>query len=193
VTLIVDRGGRIQTLVKPNNIYVGPIFTVAATPNDTTCYWQPITLDATTPCGTYLWEPGGATTPAITVNSNDVGLGAHTYNVTVSTPDGCSRTKSSTIFFDVCSGITEPAGSLSVNVFPNPNNGEFTLSIHSGNAMSASLNIMNTPGMTRYSENGLAVNGNLDRKLKPGNLAPGIYFLTLQSGENRIIKKIFVN
>jgi uncharacterized repeat protein (TIGR01451 family) len=58
-----------------------------------TCSGTPVTLDAGAGFVTYLWSPGGQTTPTITVSPT----GTQTYNVTVTDAGGCSGTDSHTV------------------------------------------------------------------------------------------------
>ena len=131
VTLTVNRGGQIVTITKPAYISVGTNVVTSISPNDTTCWYQPITLDATTPNATYLWSPGGATTPTFVVTYPEYGYGENDFSVTVSTPDGCITTKTFETFFDVCTGIQEKSSNLSASILPNPNNGKFVLELNS--------------------------------------------------------------
>jgi PKD repeat protein len=191
VTLTVNRGGQIITVTKPAYISVGTNVVVSITPNDTTCWYQPITLDATTPNATYLWQPGGATTPTLVVTYPEYGYGANFFSVTVSTPDGCVTTKTLETYFDVCTGIQEKSTNLSASVFPNPNNGKFVLELNSSKTITTDLKIMNTLGTTIYEESDLTINGKVVKALNL-DLNSGIYFLVLQNGDKKVIQKLFV-
>ena len=192
VTLVVWRGGQMDTVIKPALIKVGPIVNVTAEPNDSTCYYDPITLDATTPDATaYLWTPGGATTPVIEVTAAEYGLGLHNFTVTVTTPT-CPVNKNVSVYFDECTGINDLKGSASLMVYPNPNNGEFTLEINSVKAMTADLTIMNTLGSTVYSEQAIGINGKVIKTINLNKLNSGVYFLVLQNGDAKLVQKILV-
>jgi PKD repeat protein len=192
VQLIVNRGGQIDTLTKTNYIQVGPIVNVVITPNDTACYYQPITMDATTPNATYLWAPGGQTTPSITVDAATAGLGGHLYAVTVSTTDGCSQYLIEHIFFDACTGVAENKSELSAVLFPNPNSGTFTIELNSLTAQNISIEVMNSMGLKVYSENGISFTGKLVKPVKLVNAASGVYFVSIQSTGKKITEKILV-
>jgi PKD repeat protein len=192
VTLTVNRGGQIITVSKPAYINVGTVINTSVSPNDTTCWYQPITLDATTPNATYLWTPGGATTPTYVVSYPEYGYGANNFSVTVSTPDGCITTKEFETFFDVCTGIQEKTTNLSASIIPNPNNGKFSLEVNSSKSITTDLKILNTLGATVYEESGLLINGKVVKSFDL-DLKSGIYFLVLQNGEKKVIQKLFVN
>jgi len=192
VTLTVDRGHQVKSLTKEGYISIGTIVNTTVTPDDTTCWYQPITLDATTPNATYLWSPGGATTPTFVVTYPEYGYGANNFSVTVSTPDGCVTTKDFETYFDVCTGIKEKSIELEASVYPNPNHGKFTLELNSSKVITADLKIMNTLGSTIYEEPAVTINGKV---LKSFNLElkSGIYFLVLENGDKKVVQKLFVN
>ncbi|MCX6249515.1 MAG: T9SS type A sorting domain-containing protein [Bacteroidetes bacterium] len=192
VTFIVNRGGQIDTILKTAYILVGTQVNVNVTPNDTACLDQSITLDATTPNATYLWAPGGETTPSITINGSTAGAGSHAYMVTVNTPDGCVQQKLLYIFFEDCTGIPT-ASNASVSIFPNPNNGTFTLNMNNIKNSVVNVKITNTTGATVYEENGVRVNGSLVKDFRLNNLNSGMYFLTIQDGNNKVVQKFSIN
>jgi len=190
VTLVVWRGGQADTVVKSTYIQVGPVVNVTAIPDDTTCWYQPITLDATTPDATYLWEPGGATTPSIEVGYPEYGYGSHTFTVTVTTPDGCIQTVESVIFIDACTGLATKNNDFGAEIFPNPNNGTFTLTTGS-EITGANLSIVDMTGKTVYSRSNLT---NKHRTtISVPDLQPGLYSLILQSGDKKSSQKFMVH
>jgi len=192
VTLIVNRGGQYDTIVKTNHIMVGPMAQVTSAPGDTTCWYQPITLDATDPiAATYLWEPGGATTPSIIVNSGQVGLGEHTFSVTLTSAEGCENVATHTIFFDACVGIDEQPGKISASVYPNPSNGSFILELSAPMKSIIDIQIVNTLGSIVYNETGILVNGKIQKNFNV-DLSDGIYFLVTRSGSEKTVQKLFI-
>ncbi len=192
VTMIVNRGGQIVTVSKPLYIEVGTIVNVFAIPNDTTCNWQPITLDATTPGATYLWAPGQETTPTITVDANVVGFGAHIYAVTVNTPDGCSQYIISHIFFDNCTGVGLNNNDLSTMLYPNPNQGSFTLEMNSFVPQNINIEITNSLGMKVYSENGILFSGKLVKPINLNKMPAGVYYMSIRNSGKNIVQKFLV-
>jgi PKD repeat protein len=192
VSLTVNRGGQIISVTKQEYISVGTNVVTSIYPNDTTCWYQPITLDATTPDATYLWEPGGATTPTFTVTYPEYGYGQNDFSVTVSTPDGCVTTKNFETFFDVCTGMQEKQADLSAAIVPNPNNGRFSLELNSTKNTTTDLRILNTLGSTVYEESGLNINGKMVKSFNV-DLKSGLYFLVLQNGDSKVVQKLFIN
>jgi len=192
VTLIVNRGGQIDTVNKVNYISVGTIVNVLAIPNDTTSGSQPITLDATTAGATYLWAPGGETTPSITIDPAVVGVGAHIYAVTVNTPDGCSQYIISRIFFNDNVGFAQNKTDLSTLIYPNPNQGSFTLEMNSLTPQNINIEITNTMGMKVYSENGISFSGKLVKSINLNKVSAGVYYMSIRNSGKNIVQKFLV-
>ena len=193
VTLIVNRGGEIDTVYKPLYIQVGPVVNLNATPGDSAYSNQSITLDATTPNATYQWLPGGQTTPTITFDTTGLGLGAHTFYVIVSTPDGCVQSKSKTIWFILLpEGIADKNNDLAAVIYPNPNTGNFTLELNTAKNEIVNVKITNALNTTIYEENGINVNKTLQRNFTLNSMSSGMYFLIIQNSDTRVIQKFFV-
>jgi PKD repeat protein len=192
VTLIANNGGQIDTLTKSLYITVGPYINMLITPKDTACSFVPITLDATTNGATsYLWTPGGFTTPSITVDESTIGLGLHSYTVAVS--DGnCTNTQTKTIFYEDCTGIPQNNTGMSTTIYPNPNRGNFTLEMNSLVPQNVNIVITNSLGVKVYSENDITFSGKLLKSINL-NVPSGVYFLSvLNSGKNNV-QKFLVN
>ncbi|MDP4282109.1 MAG: Omp28-related outer membrane protein [Bacteroidota bacterium] len=194
VTLIVNKGGQIDTMTKTQYIQIGPYITITSTPSDTVCWYQNITLSAIAPNAvSYLWEPSGSTDPTLEVTSGEYGLGAHNFTCQVSDTSGCTLDKTISIFFDQCLGVPQKTTNTDVSIYPNPNHGSFTLDINTGTTGIVSLSVVNPVGITLFEENNISMNSKLQKNIDLGNIAPGIYYLTVNVDNNKIVKKIIVN
>ncbi len=193
VTMIVTAGGQTDTKVKTNYISVTPYVNVVAIPSDTVCSPTKITLNGTILNGaSYLWTPGGATTAMITLDPLVIGLGSHTYSLVATSTDGCSNSDTITIVFEDCTGIPELSCTLNASVYPNPNHGLFTLELNSKNSENVEINIISPLGKTVYTGNIFAITGLLVKEIRLNDVSPGIYFMVVQSGDQRVSRKIFV-
>lgn len=144
---------------------------------------------------TYSWtNPDGSfdTNPSITFaatgNGGPNGNPTQTTSFTLTGVDvnGCSKQVVSTVYVTNCTGINEQGAAASVlDVFPNPNNGEFVIK----SDMPIQLNIVNELGQTvkeiSLTENATEVN--------VSGLVNGVYFITGQSNGKRIATKLIVN
>ncbi|NVO01398.1 MAG: T9SS type A sorting domain-containing protein [Bacteroidetes bacterium] len=94
-----------------------------------------------------------------------------------------------------CSGIftsidnpNQP--SLQINVFPNPSAGIFTIQQNNSNSQKYSLSVRNIQGQLMLSEK---VEFEKTIQLDISKFAKGIYFLSLQSEKEQIVKKLIKN
>lgn len=138
-----------------------------------------------TPPYTYSWSPSGGN------NATATGLGAGTYTVTVTDGGGCSTTTTVTIGTSTTS-INENDDKNPLNIYPNPNDGSFTLDVqlsYSGNAL---IEIIDINGrvvfMTQNQING-TFTGN---KITIEGIASGTYALRFTAGDNRFMRKLII-
>jgi len=80
---------------------------------------------------------------------------------------------------------------ISLSVFPNPNNGQFTLKVESTVAKQMNVVIFNSLGSLIYSEQ-LNINGTLTKNMNLSNLSKGVYFIRLQTNDDVVIRKIII-
>jgi len=151
------------------------------------------TLDATAPDVTsYLWSPGNQTTSSIDVDSTGIGIGSQEFSVEVTGTNGCITMKSVTITFEDCAGIEDIAGLKTLNIFPNPNEGNFTVLISTTQSLNADIQIINSVGVVQFQEENVKIDGLYRKDISLKNLKPGIYYLSLKNSDGAAIKKIVV-
>jgi len=186
-----DTNGCGNTASQPYNVYPLPAVNIG---NDTSvCGDVSMTLNAEVPGATsYLWMPGNYTTPGITVDTAGIGLGIQEYSVLVGDENGCSNSDTITIVFLNCTGIDEIAGLKQVTVFPNPNSGFFTLNIVSAKPLELNIKIFSASGVMIYGERKLSVDGSYSEKITLNDAGSGIYYILLENGNGKIVKKILV-
>jgi hypothetical protein len=116
------------TLVDPNPPTVSLTLPVA-----TVCLADgAVVLSGGTPAGGTYSGPGVSGTLFTPANAG-IGMNTITYSYTdLST--GCSGTNTDVVFVDACIGIIESANNSNFIVFPNPNNGTFTLQLKTTDA-----------------------------------------------------------
>lgn len=126
------------------------------------------------------------------------GSGSYTVTNTNSSiiyASGCNFTTSETKNF--CVVISDPNGieDLSLetilNVYPNPNNGNFFINLQSEEKGNIQLNIFNIQGKMVFNQSIEKQNNVLNKNLELNNLTKGIYQIQIISNQN-IINKTFV-
>ena len=176
-------GGAIITLFTSHPVEI------VASPNDTVCINQPLTLDAGSEFSSYEW-PDGSTGQTFTVERSEPGT--EIFWVDAMDENGCVTSDTVLIFFKDCTGIAEDQSDIVVNLFPNPNNGNFIIDFETGNAAVVDIEIINQIGALVYAERNINVNGVFNKELKLNYLPDGIYYMIINGSNINISKKIII-
>ena len=90
-------------------------------------------------------------------------------------------------------GISEPALSYDVSVYPNPFSGQAWVSVNLPNAEDVSLRMFNVLGEMVYdTDYGYLETGNHTLQLDGSSLVPGIYFIKIAVGNDIVTKKVTI-
>ena len=130
----------------------------------------------------YTWNTT-ATTTAVVISPSVT----TSYTVTGSGANGCKNTITITQSVSACAGIN--ANQLSntiISVYPNPSNGEFTISTDSD----MNLSIINNLGQVVKE---ISINSSNNYNASVSNLANGIYFVVGKNNDQLIKTKIVVS
>ncbi len=76
-------------------------------------------------------------------------------------------------------------------IYPNPNNGNFTIKFNSLSANNIDVNVYDIRGR-RILENTYSNSGNFNETINLGNVQSGMYLVTVNDGVNKTTKKIIV-
>ena len=148
------------------------------------CNGCSITLDAGPGFASYNWSTG-ATTQTITVDSTA------TYIVQITNANGCIN--ADTIVVDILSGINQyPISNINLDIHPNPNTGEFTVTFKIIEKQNINLKVFNIKGQIIYQENLSDFTGKYQNKIDMSGYAKGIYSLQLSTKEKIINRKIII-
>lgn len=149
----------------------------------------------------YVWSGGNAPVELYKI----IGGGHSWPNTTATTKGICRDFNASTEiwrFFDqhksftpsYTTGIEDQTinEGVAFSVYPNPTNGQFTVSITNTNSKTVSINVVNILGETVYtfSDNNCA--NSVNKQINLENIAAGIYFIKLDTGKDVITQKIII-
>ncbi|MBL4652682.1 MAG: T9SS type A sorting domain-containing protein, partial [Flavobacteriales bacterium] len=126
---------------------------------------------------TYYWGVAGSTATV-------TGLGSNSYSVIVTDGNGCTVTENVSISEPL--SIGEISNSIQLSLFPNPNNGMFTLNISKEG--SYTIIIRNVIGQTVKNVN---LNGT-QVEISLNSVEAGIYFVTIRGNKFEKTKRIIV-
>ncbi len=85
--------------------------------------------------------------------------------------------------------ISESTPVLSLNVFPNPNNGIFNMVINSRMKRDVKIKIINTMGVTIYQQDKVVIHENHKSEINLSVFPKGAYYLIINSNKNETVKK----
>ena len=95
------------------------------------------------------------------------------------------------LFFTVGLEKYTEENNFDFNILPNPNSGLFKLNILSDLATSYTLTIISMLGQVIYTEL-ISVNGELVKSMDLRNIESGVYFISLQSENESVVKKVII-
>lgn len=193
VQSVTDAFGCINTQTVAADIVVKPSPVVGLTSDTLLCGNLVLNLSANAQGAiSYLWTPGNATTPTISVDTAGFGLATRTFTVVATAANGCKTIAKSEVSFKNCTGVEETVGNVVFSLYPNPNNGQFALEFKTGGTEDVDMKVLNSAGTVVYSSGKLSVNGSLTRNFDLRNLAQGSYLLVLENNKQQISRKLII-
>jgi GEVED domain/Secretion system C-terminal sorting domain/Ig-like domain CHU_C associated len=128
-----------------------------------------------------------------TFNPAVAGAGSYTIVYDFTDVNGCQGTASDAITVSPCVGVDETVVSAGVNIFPNPNNGMFTLTIKDASYTEVTVEIMTAEGQLIYSDMASNVQGDYVKQLDLTTYANGIYFVRVSGNGQTSMHKVIKN
>ena len=134
----------------------------------------------------YAWTLNGITIPG--ANTNEISVGeVGFYTVTVTDFNGCSATAS----FDVqVVGLADLGLTDAIAIYPNPSNGNTTLSIRLLKEQKVELLILDLQGKIQFQQNYAFKSGKNEVLLDLSSYAGGVYFIQLENSNFKHTKRL---
>ncbi len=146
-------------------------------PNITTFEWM----------GEGIENPNAQTT-LVMPNSG----GTYEYSVMVTDDFGCSNQAISTVEFDICGSVNELATLYSLQVFPNPNQGAFVVSMDLPTQSEVRLELMNVLGQNVVKFFDFQASRSFEQQVSLEGLASGMYYLVIEVDGEQMVEKVVV-
>jgi len=147
------------------------------------------TMDAGAGYATYQWSLNGSILAGETnqtINATTNG----TYTVEVTNPTGCSAVSDGYAFVFV--GVEDIAFLNRFEVFPNPNQGRFTVRLELAKSAAITFSLVNVMGQEVYAYDAGHIHGNFSHEINREQLAKGVYLLELNAGGQSSFHRVVV-
>lgn len=148
------------------------------------------TAESDAPAGNQWYFNGtliaGATSPTYYAPLSGTG-----FYWSVVTLNGCSSDTSNHKYI-VVTGIDKHSSSA-INIYPVPNDGQFTVSFTTASLESFTINVYNSLGVKIFTEPKIDVNGSLQKVINLKPIQNGVYTLIIENAQSEVVKKIIVN
>lgn len=185
VALMVSTGFESQTATKEDFMNVQGTPAIFDPLDDQCLQYPAFELTQGTPAGGIYEGPGveeGWFDPAV------AGVGTHSLSYIYD--DGtCIDTAFQSVFVDICEGIADYS-SAQMNVYPNPSEGSFRISMSNMGVKDASIEVFDAMGKMVYTLSGIELSGNKEHLIDLSDQMEGIYFVRLQAGDHSVYKKL---
>lgn len=159
----------------------------ASAPFSIVCLSDPaFTLTGTPVSG--IWF--GAGVQGNTFTPAGAGVGTHMLIYGYNSPQGCGAQDTIFMTVDICLGL-DNASANNYNVYPNPNNGTFTLAMNNV-AGDVNIELVDLSGRVVYSSTENNVQSGFTTQIATENLAAGTYMLRVASANEQQIIKVVV-
>ncbi len=120
------------------------------------------------------------------------GMGMHTITYTYTDVNFCSNFAIDSIGVTEFTGIINQADLGAVNVFPNPNNGNFKVKFNLEQNDIINLKVYNALNAVVFEENNISVRQTFSKEITLENLNKGVYYLHIDGKQTNIIKKLVI-
>jgi hypothetical protein len=121
------------------------------------------------------------------------GVGAHPVTYVYTDANSCSNSFTQTINVEDCSGIEELNGYDEINLYPNPTEGMFIISIVNPNFKELNINIVDIQGKEVYNYTDKNISSDYNKQIDLEGSAKGIYFLRLTTENEFKIRKLIIH
>lgn len=141
----------------------------------------------------YLWDFGDGTTSDLKDPSHTYATGgSYTITLTV-TEDMCDLTAQSTqtIVFDL-TNVNDLENDFEVQIFPNPNQGDFNLKIKNTSQEKFQIEILNLNGKELFSLSENIPEGDFLAPINLNTLPQGVYYLKIKNSSKLMIKRLVI-
>ena len=145
-----------------------------------------------TPAFTYFWSTPSSITASNISNPGGFPSATSSYILTVTDSRGCTAFDTIVVSVEACTGIHDVSFPFAVALFPNPNDGNFTIHFEGiGSLIPVSVTITNTIGQVVEKREITPFSGPRNEIFNL-QFSRGTYMVEIVSGKTREIQKIVI-
>ena len=146
-----------------------------------------------------MWETSGdgsfddatVMNPVYTPGPNDIDAEEATLTMTAGGNGVCEAAVDDMLLTIKCLGINNNMINSKVSIFPNPNTGDFIISIDTEITDPVSIRILNSLGNSVYSAGNVKLTNNKSFSVNI-DVEAGMYYLHIENEDYSIVKKIII-
>ncbi len=135
---------------------------------------------------TYAWNFGDGGTSTVE-SPTHIYMAPGMYYVTLTVTNECGTSTFGDSVLASIVGLEEIAGLGTIGVYPNPSNGLFQIDFDMNNDMNVSILVTNVLGESVYVKDLGSINGTHKDAIDITSAAPGVYYVTIVSNNERIM------
>ncbi len=141
----------------------------------------------------YTWTPSTTLNNAAAANPVASPVAPTTYVLVMTDSLGCLATDSVEIALDTCVGIQGLQAFGSFDVAPNPNAGQFVVTIHLTQPTDAiDLTVVDLSGRVIYAQHILQPEQTVRQAISLEGLSRGVYFVRMEAAGNQVSRKMIL-
>jgi hypothetical protein len=126
-------------------------------------------------------------------NTGTAGLGVHQITYTVTDLKGCEGFVKGNIWVALCTSIDNEHATNNLIVYPNPYADKFTIELTVAKSDLVSIRMTNILGETVKHIESSVLSGVYKNEIDSKELPTGIYFITVQTSNSRIVQRVIKN
>lgn len=183
-------GGCDSILVTDLTVNPAPVATLNLSNVDTVCLGPDVILSGGAPAGGVY---SGVGVSGNVFKTTVAGAGKHEISYTVTDLKGCEGSAKATIFVEICTDVNKEVSAHSLLVYPNPHKDKFTVELTLTKSELVSIRMTNILGETVKQIEKSFISGVYKNEISTEELPHGIYFITVQTSEDRIVQRVIKN
>jgi hypothetical protein len=190
VDTVKSPGGCDSVLTTYLTVNPSPVATLDLSNIDTVCIGLNVTLTGGLPAGGVY---SGVGVTGNVFNSGTAGLGVHQITYTITDLKGCEGFVKGKIYVDLCTSVDNEQVTNNLVVYPNPYSDKFRMELTLVKSDMVSIRMINILGETVKHIESSVLSGVYKNEIDTKELPNGIYFITVQTSDSRIVQRVIKN